>query len=194
MAVSHQLWVSGRTHGPHCWENRGPGQSGPGHLSSLPRGRWVWCGYCPGCSPPPPPCLLLSGRLTVMQSEVWEPDRQMSWLKTNCPLCFWPFWVHNASWLSNKCALRVTVVWLSMCSCWCDPNTCKIFLLLAALSKPLPGPFNAWSFLFIDSLTLPQNLSIILLKISSYKLKHVLTQVSLSDRWSCAGILFPIGL
>lgn len=39
MAMSHQLWMSGRPHGPHRWENQGPGQSGPGHLSSLPRGR-----------------------------------------------------------------------------------------------------------------------------------------------------------
>lgn len=52
MVMSHQLWMSGRLHGPHRWENRGLGRSGPGHLSSLPTGRWVCWGYCPGCCPP----------------------------------------------------------------------------------------------------------------------------------------------
>lgn len=52
MAVSHHLWMSGRTHsGPRCCKARGPGRSVPGHVSSLPRGRWVWwAGYCPGCT------------------------------------------------------------------------------------------------------------------------------------------------
>lgn len=101
MAMSHQLWMSGRPHGPHRWENQGPGQRGPAI--------WVLCpggGECDGATvlaAPPPLCPLLSAILTVMCSEVWGPDWHMSWLKTNCPLCFWPFWVHASSWLSNVC-------------------------------------------------------------------------------------------
>lgn len=159
MTMSHQLGMSGRPHGPHRWESQGPGQRTQMAQATLPRGRWVWWGYKSWLLPLPlrP---LLSGRLTVMWSEVWGPDWQMSWLKTNCPLCFWPFWGCAASWLSNVCVGE----WLWCDCCWYDTtNTGKNVSLSLLPSTPSAskmkdsfGQLKMWPLLSIEACTCPK--------------------------------------
>ena len=123
---------------------------------------WVLCpggGECdeaisPGC--PPPLCLLLSRRLTVMWSEGWGPDWQMSWLKTNCPLCFWLFWGCAETWLSNMCVGERP--WCDCC--WYETTNAgrMVFLSVLLLARLLYKnqvifPLKMWPFLFIEGLT-----------------------------------------
>ena len=141
MTMSHQLWMSGRTHGPHRWENRGLGRSGPGHLSSLPRGRWVWWGYCPGCSPSS-----LSALIRRIDSDVgWSLRARLAdeLAKDQLPALLLAF-LSPCCNLAVKCVCvsvcvceRATVVWPAVCCCWYDTtNTDKTIFLSLLPSVP----------------------------------------------------------
>lgn len=187
MAMSHQLWMSGRPHGPHRWENQGPGQSGPGHLSSLPRGRWVWWGYCPGCSPSS-----LSALIRQIDSDVvWSLRARLAdeLAKDQLPSLLLAF-LSPCCKLAVKCmCVRATVVWLAVCCCWYDTtNTGKtVFLSLLpsvpfALEEKNHLSLKTWSFLFYwrSNLYLFLKSINILPEISSHGPKHTHSHRSLS--------------
>lgn len=137
MAMSHQLWMSGRPNSPHRWEDQGPGQSGPGHLSSLPRGRWVWRGYCPGCSPSSVSALIRQ----IDSDVVWSLRARLAdeLAKDQLPSLLLAFF---ASLLQVGCQMcvcvRAAVVWLAVCCCWYDTtNTGKTHFISLFPSVPI---------------------------------------------------------
>ena len=139
MTMSHQLWMSGRTHGPHRWENRGLGRSGPGHLSSLPRGRWVWWGYCPGCSPSS-----LSALIRRIDSDVgWSLRARLAdeLAKDQLPALLLAF-------LSPCCnlAVKCVCVCVSVCVCvrerpWCDRLCVVVDMIQLTLTRLFSSPY-----------------------------------------------------
>lgn len=134
--MSHQLWMSGRPHGPHRWQDQGPGQSGPGHLSSLPRGRWVWWGYCPGYSPSSLSALIrqidsdvvwsLRARLADELAKDQLPSLLLAVLNLCCKLA-----------VKCVCVCVSATVWLALCCCWYDTANTGKTTFLSSLS-PVP--------------------------------------------------------
>lgn len=115
MAMSHQLWMSGRTHCPLCSENQGPGRNVPGHLSSLPKGRWVWRGYCPARAPSSVPA-----PISLIDSDVvWSLKGRLAdeLAKDQLPSLFWLFFLKSVLQLGcqvcvdGDCRVTAALTW-----------------------------------------------------------------------------------